>query len=66
MRAAASVVPICSAIGFAYVLKLTGCDQHLVQFLLRPFQWFRLHQWLHHRPWFRQCQWLHHLHQWLP
>jgi DcuC family C4-dicarboxylate transporter len=31
-----TVVPICSAMGFAWVLKLTGCDQHLVHLLLKP------------------------------
>ncbi|MFO0935994.1 MAG: C4-dicarboxylate transporter DcuC [Gemmataceae bacterium] len=30
------VVPICSAMGFAYVLRHTGCDQHLVQLLTSP------------------------------
>jgi C4-dicarboxylate transporter, DcuC family len=30
------LVPICSAMGFAYVLKHTGCDQHLVRLLVRP------------------------------
>jgi DcuC family C4-dicarboxylate transporter len=30
------VVPICTAMGFAYVLKLTGCDVHLVHLLVRP------------------------------
>jgi C4-dicarboxylate transporter, DcuC family len=30
------VVPICTAMGFAYVLKLTECDQHLVHLLIRP------------------------------
>ncbi|HVK18147.1 MAG TPA: C4-dicarboxylate transporter DcuC [Fimbriiglobus sp.] len=30
------VVPICSAMGFAYVLKYTGCDQHLVRILVEP------------------------------
>jgi DcuC family C4-dicarboxylate transporter len=30
------VVPICTAMGFAYVLKLTGCDQHLVHLLVKP------------------------------
>lgn len=30
------VVPICSAMGFAYVLKLTGCDRHLTRLLLAP------------------------------
>ena len=33
-----TVVPICSALGFAYVLRLTGCDQHLVQALLKPLR----------------------------
>jgi DcuC family C4-dicarboxylate transporter len=32
------VVPICSAMGFAYVLRYTGCDQQLVQLLLRPLR----------------------------
>jgi DcuC family C4-dicarboxylate transporter len=31
-----TVVPICTAIGFAHVLRLTECDQHLVRALLRP------------------------------
>ncbi|VTS00018.1 C4-dicarboxylate transporter DcuC [Tuwongella immobilis] len=35
------VVPICTSMGFAYVLKLTGCDQHLVQTLLRPLRHVR-------------------------
>jgi C4-dicarboxylate transporter, DcuC family len=30
------VVPICTAMGFAYVLKLTDCDRHLVHMLIRP------------------------------
>ncbi len=30
------VVPICTAMGFAYVLRHTGCDQHLVRLLVRP------------------------------
>lgn len=30
------VLPICSAMGFAYVLRQTGCDQHLVQLLVEP------------------------------
>jgi DcuC family C4-dicarboxylate transporter len=34
----ATVVPICSAIGFAFVLRLTGCDQELVQLLMRPLR----------------------------
>jgi DcuC family C4-dicarboxylate transporter len=32
------VVPICTAMGFAYVLRHTGCDQHLVHLLVRPIQ----------------------------
>ena len=32
------VVPICSAMGFAYVLRLTECDQHLVRLLVKPVQ----------------------------
>jgi DcuC family C4-dicarboxylate transporter len=30
------VVPICTALGFSYVLRHTGCDQHLVHALVRP------------------------------
>src|SRR5215471_3041272 len=30
------VVPICTAMGFAYVLKLTECDRHLVLLLVQP------------------------------
>jgi DcuC family C4-dicarboxylate transporter len=37
-----TIVPICSAMGFAYVLKLTECDQHLVQLLVRPLRRMRL------------------------
>src|SRR4051812_38679936 len=32
------VVPICTALGFAYVLRHSGCDQHLVHLLLRPLR----------------------------
>jgi DcuC family C4-dicarboxylate transporter len=32
------VVPICSAMGFAFVLRETGCDQHLVRLLTKPFE----------------------------
>jgi DcuC family C4-dicarboxylate transporter len=32
------VVPICTAMGFAYVLKHTGCDQHLVHLLTKPLR----------------------------
>ncbi len=31
-------VPIGSAVGFGYVLRLTGCEQHLVQLLVRPLR----------------------------
>lgn len=30
------VVPICCAMGFAYVLRHTECDQHLVHLVVRP------------------------------
>ncbi len=30
------VVPICTAMGFAYVLRHTQCDQHLVHLLIKP------------------------------
>src|SRR5205085_10088738 len=33
-----SVIPICSAMGFAYVCKLTGCDAHLVHLLIKPLR----------------------------
>jgi len=33
-----TVVPICAAIGFAFVLRLTECDQHLVRLLMRPLR----------------------------
>ncbi len=32
------VIPICSAMGFAYVLRQTGCDQHLVSLLVQPIR----------------------------
>jgi len=32
------VVPICTALGFAYVLRHTRCDQHLVHLLIRPLR----------------------------
>ena len=35
------VVPICSAMGFAYVLRQTECDRHLVQLLIRPIRRLR-------------------------
>jgi DcuC family C4-dicarboxylate transporter len=32
------VVPICCAMGFAHVLRLTECDKHLIQLLIRPLR----------------------------
>ncbi|HEX9166471.1 MAG TPA: C4-dicarboxylate transporter DcuC [Gemmatimonadales bacterium] len=32
------VAPICAAMGFAAVMKATGCDRHLVQLLLAPIR----------------------------
>jgi DcuC family C4-dicarboxylate transporter len=32
------VIPIGCAMGFAHVLRQTGCDQHLVHLLVKPFQ----------------------------
>ena len=37
-----TVVPICSAMGFAFVLRMTECDQHLVRLLLRPLRTVRV------------------------
>jgi DcuC family C4-dicarboxylate transporter len=34
----ATVVPIGSAMGFAFVLRTTGCDRHLVELLLVPIR----------------------------
>lgn len=34
----AFIIPICSAMGFAYVLKQTECDQHLVHLLVKPLR----------------------------
>jgi C4-dicarboxylate transporter, DcuC family len=36
-----SVVPICSAMGFAYVIRAFGCDQELVKALSRPLLYAR-------------------------
>jgi DcuC family C4-dicarboxylate transporter len=36
------VVPICTAMGFSYVLRFTGCDQDLVRLLARPLVRLRL------------------------
>jgi DcuC family C4-dicarboxylate transporter len=35
---AAMVAPICAAMGFAAVLRMTGCDRHLVRLLLAPLR----------------------------
>jgi DcuC family C4-dicarboxylate transporter len=35
------VVPICTAMGFAYVLRRSECDQHLVRLLIRPVRGLR-------------------------
>lgn len=32
------VLPLCSAMGFAHVLRFTGCDRHLVQWLTAPIR----------------------------
>ncbi len=34
-----TVVPICAAMGFAYILKQTECDRHLTQLLLTPLRY---------------------------
>ncbi len=36
------IVPICTAMGFAYVLRHTECDQHLVQLLVKPLRRVRV------------------------
>jgi len=38
MANAATIVPIGSAMGFAYVLRVTGCDREMVRLLLRPLR----------------------------
>lgn len=35
------LLPLGTCMGFAYVLRHTGCDQHLVHLLLRPLQYVR-------------------------
>src|SRR5262245_11274378 len=35
------VVPICTAMGFAYVLRYTGCERHLVLLLVKPLRCVR-------------------------
>jgi C4-dicarboxylate transporter, DcuC family len=32
------IIPICTALGFAYVLRLTECDLHLVRLLVKPLR----------------------------
>src|SRR5262245_20341670 len=32
------VLPICTAMGFAHVLRHSGCDQHLIHLLIRPIR----------------------------
>lgn len=39
--AAKFVVPICTAMGFAHVVRMTGCDQHIVQLLVQPLRHVR-------------------------
>lgn len=39
MSNAATIVPIGSAMGFAFVLRVTGCDREMVRLLLRPLRW---------------------------
>jgi DcuC family C4-dicarboxylate transporter len=36
------VLPICTAMGFAHVLRQSSCDRHLVHLLARPLQFFRV------------------------
>ncbi len=38
--------PICSAMGFAYVLKATGCDADMVRLLARPLHAMRRFRWV--------------------
>jgi DcuC family C4-dicarboxylate transporter len=32
------LIPICTAMGFAHVLRHSGCDQHLIHLLIRPLR----------------------------
>ncbi|HHW7569306.1 TPA: C4-dicarboxylate transporter DcuC [Mannheimia haemolytica] len=36
MTSSGLIMAICSSMGFAYVMKSTGCDNHLVQLLTKP------------------------------
>jgi len=38
--------PICTAMGFAYVLKSTGCDADMVRLLARPLHAMRRYRWV--------------------
>lgn len=38
MVSASYTVPICCSMGFAFVLKFTGCDRHLVRLLVAPLR----------------------------
>jgi DcuC family C4-dicarboxylate transporter len=35
------LLPLCSAMGFAYVMRHAGCDKHLVRLLVRPLRHVR-------------------------
>src|SRR5690349_19560651 len=41
MTSPSAVVPICCAMGFAYVCKFTRCDGHLVHLLVAPLRHVR-------------------------
>jgi DcuC family C4-dicarboxylate transporter len=41
MANSGTVIPICSAMGFAFVLRLTACDQHLVRLMTQPLRRIR-------------------------
>src|SRR5882762_9078286 len=36
-----TIGPICSAMGYAFVLRATGCDRAMVRLLLAPTRWMR-------------------------
>ncbi|HDV7284499.1 TPA: C4-dicarboxylate transporter DcuC [Mannheimia haemolytica] len=41
MTSSSLIMAICSSMGFAYVMKSTGCDNHLVQLLTKPLSGLR-------------------------
>ncbi|HHW7579966.1 TPA: C4-dicarboxylate transporter DcuC [Mannheimia haemolytica] len=41
MTSSGLIMAICSSMGFAYVMKSTGCDNHLVQLLTKPLSGLR-------------------------